>query len=177
MGKAKIKGATTVGGNVCGGSVRTAAVRRLKRRVARLRRANRGWWATPIELLPTEEDGKYNTFADVHQAFVEALKTFKENGSDFRFLNPLAAEVRERTCFWIRRVHPEYMQYFFYQYCEGCRDATMKVGVPGMTKKELRDFWNRGLQPRVYPPWECPLGTPMPAWPASRKRSRSSRER
>ena len=135
MSNAKYKGKTSAGGNACSESDRAVAVRRLERRVARLRRANYGWWDTPIELLPTDEKGKYNTFVDVHQAFIEALKSFKENGSDFRFLNPLAAEVRERTCFWIRRVHPEYMQYFFYQYCKGCRDATIKVGVPGMTKK------------------------------------------
>ena len=67
------------------------------------------------------------------------------------------------------RIHPEYVQYFAYQFCEWCRDAMIDSTSNARAKEFLAGMWKKILSPRVYPPWECPFNSPMPRWPRGRR--------
>ena len=127
------------------------------------------WKKIPIDTVPTEEPGKYNCFFDIAEAYRAQLKKFKKGGCDLNLVNPLIKEVREKTCTWIRRVHPEYVQYFAYQFCEWCRDTMIDSTSNERAKEFLAGMWKKILSPRVYPPWECPFNSPMPRWPRGRR--------
>ena len=127
------------------------------------------WKKIPIDKVPTEEPGKYNYFFDIAQAYRAQLKKFKKGGCDLDLVNPLLKEVQEKTCTWIRRIHPEYVQFFAYQFCEWCRDAMIDSTSNVRAKEILAAIWKKILTPRVYPPWERPLDSPMPRWPRSRR--------
>ena len=131
------------------------------------------WKKIPIDKVPTEEPGKYNYFFDIAEAYRAQLKKFKKGGCDLDLVNPLVKEVQEKTCTWIRRVHPEYVQYFAYQFCEWCRDAMIDSTSNARAKEFLAGMWKKILSPRVYPPWECPFDAPMPLWPRGVKRRRA----
>ena len=128
------------------------------------------WKKIPLDKVPTEEAGKFNCFFDIVEAYRVQLKKFKTSRFDLNLVNPLIKEVREKTCTWIRRVHPEYVQYFAFQFCELCRDAMIDNTSDGRAKEVLAGMWKKILSPRVYPPWECPLDAPMPRWPRGARR-------
>jgi len=127
------------------------------------------WKKIPIDKVPTEEPGKYNFFFDIAEAYRAQLKKFKKGRCDLDLVNPLVKEVRENTSTWIRRVYPEYVQYFAYQFCEWCRDAMIDSTSNARAKEFLAGMWKKILTPRVYPPWECPFNSPMPRWPRGRR--------
>ena len=128
------------------------------------------WKKIPLDKVPTEEPGKYNYFFDIAEAYRVQLKKFKKGGCDLDLVNPLVKEVQEKTCTWIRRIHPEYVQYFAYQFCEWCRDAMIDSTSNARAKEFLTGMWKKILTPRVYPPWECPFDAPMPLWPRGARR-------
>ena len=119
----------------------------------------------PADEVPTEEKGKYNTFFEVVEGYRKAIAEFKRGGCDVDRLDPLARKVKDKTSAWIRRMHPEYVQYFYYQYCEWCRDAMIDQAQTAEQKTRLQLAWKKLLTPRVRPPWERPLNAPMPRWP------------
>ena len=127
------------------------------------------WKKIPIDKVPTEEPGKYNFFFDIAEAYRAQLKKFKKGRCDLDLVNPLVKEVRENTSTWIRRVYPEYVQYFAYQFCEWCRDTMIDSTSNERAKEFLAGMWKKILTPRVYPPWERPLDSPMPRWPRGRR--------
>ena len=127
------------------------------------------WKKIPLDKVPTDEPGKHNTFFEIAEAYRAQLKKFKNGGCDLALVNPLIKEVQEKTCTWIRRVHPEYVQYFAYQFCEWCRDAMIDSTSNARAKEFLAGMWKKILSPRVYPPWECPFNSPMPRWPRGRR--------
>lgn len=141
------------------------AVRRERDRVRRHAKRTAEVWAMPADEVPTEEKGKYNTFFEVVEGYRKAIAEFKRCGCDWERLDPLARKVKDKTCAWIRRMHPEYVQYFCYQYCEWCRDAMIDQAKSAEQKARLQLFWKKLLTPRVRPPWERPLNAPMPRWP------------
>ena len=122
-------------------------------------------WAMPADEVPAEEKGKYNTFFEVVEGYRKAIAEFKRSGCDWDRLDPLAREVKDKTSAWIRRMHPEYVQYFYYQYCEWCRDAMIDQAQSAEQKARLQLVWKKLLAPRVHPPWQRPLDAPMPRWP------------
>lgn len=128
------------------------------------------WKKIPLDKVPTDEPGKHNTFFEIAEAYRAQLKKFKKGGCDLDLVNPLVKEVQEKTCTWIRRVHPEYVQYFAYQFCEWCRDAMIDNTSNARAKEFLAGMWKKILSSRVYPPWERPLNAPMPRWPRGVKR-------
>ena len=157
-------------------SVKRAAARKAKTVDARKARSTTDmnadpdiWKTIPIDKVPTEEVGKYNYYFDIAEAYRVQLKKFKKGGCDLDLVNPLVKEVQEKTCTWIRRVHPEYVQYFAYQFCEWCRDAMIDSTSNARAKGFLAGMWKKILSPRVYPPWECPFNSPMPRWPRGRR--------
>ena len=119
----------------------------------------------PADEVPTEEKGKYNTFFEVVEGYRKAIAEFKRGGCDWGRLDPLAREVKDKTSALIRRMHPEYVQYFYYQYCEWCRDAMIDQAKSAEQKALLQMAWKKLLMPRVRPPWERPSNAPMPRWP------------
>ena len=127
------------------------------------------WKKIPLDKVPTDEPGKHNTFFEIAEAYRAQLKKFKKGGCDLDLVNPLVKEVQEKTCTWIRRVHPEYVQYFAYQFCEWCRDAMIDSTSNARAKEVLAGMWKKILSPRVYPPWECPFNSSMPRWPRGRR--------
>ena len=128
------------------------------------------WKKIPLDKVPTDEPGKHNTFFEIVEAYRAQLKKFKKGGCDLDLVNPLVKEVQEKTCTWIRRVHPEYVQYFAYQFCEWCRDAMIDSTSNARAKEFLAGMWKKILSPRVYPPWQRPLNSPMPRWPRGARR-------
>ena len=128
------------------------------------------WKKIPLDKVPTDEPGKHNTFFEIAEAYRAQLKKFKKSRCDLNLVNPLIKEVRETTCTWIRRVHPEYVQYFAYQFCEWCRDAMIDSTSNARAKEFLAGMWKKILSPRVYPPWQRPLNSPMPRWPRGARR-------
>lgn len=128
------------------------------------------WKKIPLDKVPTDEPGKHNTFFEIAEAYRAQLKKFKKGGCDLDLVNPLVKEVQEKTCTWIRRVHPEYVQYFAYQFCEWCRDAMIDSTSNARAKEFLAGMWKKILSPRVYPPWQRPLNSPMPRWPRGARR-------
>lgn len=128
------------------------------------------WKKIPLDKVPTDEPGKHNTFFEIVEAYRAQLKKFKKSRCDLKLVNPLIKEVRETTCTWIRRVHPEYVQYFAYQFCEWCRDAMIDSTSNARAKEFLAGMWKKILSPRVYPPWQRPLNSPMPRWPRGARR-------
>ena len=128
------------------------------------------WKKIPLDKVPTDEPGKHNTFFEIAEAYRAQLKKFKKSRCDLNLVNPLIKEVRETTCTWIRRVHPEYVQYFAFQFCEWCRDAMIDQTSDARAKEVLAEMWKKILSPRVYPPWERPLNSPMPRWPRGARR-------
>lgn len=143
----------------------TLAARRERDRVRRQAKRRAEVWAMPADEVPTEEKGKYNTFFEVVEGYRKAIAEFKRGGCDWERLDALARKVKNKTSAWIRRMHPEYVQYFYYQYCEWCRDAMIDQAQTAEQKVRLQLFWKKLLTPRVHPPWERPLNAPMPRWP------------
>ena len=141
------------------------AARRERDRVRRQTKRTAEVWAMPVDEVPTEEKGKYNTYFEVVEGYRKAIAEFKRGGCDIGQMNALAAVVKDKTSAWIRRVHPEYVQYFYYQFCEWCRDAMIEKAPTAAGKEYLRQVWKKLLTPRVHPPWERPLNAPMPRWP------------
>ena len=90
----------------------------------------------------------------------KAIAEFKRGGCDVDRLDPLARKVKDKTSAWIRRMHPEYVQYFYYQYCEWCRDAMIDQAQSAEQKARLQLAWKKLLTPRVRPPWDRPLNAP-----------------
>ena len=144
---------------------RQLAARRERDRARRQANRTAEVWAMPAGEVPTEEKGKYNTFFEVVEGYRKAITEFKRGGCDVNRLDPLARKVKDKTSAWIRRMHPEYVQYFYYQYCEWCRDAMVDQAQSAEQKARLQLVWKKLLTPRVHPPWERPLNAPMPRWP------------
>ena len=147
---------------------RQQAGRRERERVRRQAKRTTEVWAMPMGEVPTHEKGKYNTFFEVVEGYRKALDEFKRDGCELGRINGFANVVKDKTSSWIRRVHPEYVQFFFFQYCEGCRDAMIERTETDADKEHLRLLWKKLLTPRVHPPWLRPLGAPMPRWPKRR---------
>jgi len=125
------------------------------------------------EVKPIEEEGKYSTFYEIVDAYRQQVEKFKTGGCDIHLINPLAREVKEKISTWDKQCHPELLQYFYYQYCEGCRDAMLERAKSPEAKSLLGAYWKKLLTPRVYPPWERPMDAPMPHWPRPSRRSSS----
>ena len=141
------------------------AARRERDRARRQAKRTAEVWAMPADAVPTEEKGKYNTFFEVVEGYRKAIAEFKRGGCDVYRMDSLARKVKDKTSMWIRRMHPEYVQYFYYQYCEWCRDAMIDQAQSAEQKARLQLAWKKLLTPRVRPPWERPLNAPMPRWP------------
>ena len=87
-------------------------MRRERDRARRQAKRTAEVWAMPADEVPPEEKGKYNTFFEVVEGYRKAIAEFKRGGCDWDRLDPLAREVKDKTSAWIRRMHPEYVQYF-----------------------------------------------------------------
>ena len=95
------------------------AARRERDRARRQAKRTAEVWAMPADAVPTEERSKYNTFFEVVEGYRKAIAEFKRGGCDVYRLDPLARKVKNKTSAWIRRMHPEYVQYFYYQESSG----------------------------------------------------------
>ena len=143
---------------------RQLVVRRDRDRARRQAKRTAEVWAMPANEVPTEEKGKYNTFFEVVEGYRKAIAEFKRGGCDWDRLDPLAREVKDKTSAWIRRMHPEYVQYFYYQYCEWCRDAMIDQPSPPNKRHVCncsgRSFLRRASIRRGSVRWTppCPAG-------------------
>ena len=118
-----------------------------------------------------DEPGKYHSFHEIVMAYRHQVDVFRRRGCDLSLLNPLAREVKARISEWDKRHHPQFLQFFYYQYCEGCRDAMLEGAKKPAVREAIAAYWKKLLTPRVYPPWQRPLDAPMPHWPRSRRSS------